>query len=324
MDAPDALPPPADPVDAAAYWFARDHGGLMTAGERLRFEAWLHADPAHAQAYREMQETWGIARATPDHALRFLLRPPQAPRPARRRLAWALGAAACAAVVACVIVPGAAPVLFEDRYATARGELRTVLLPDQSRITLNTATQARVRYTATERHVVMDTGEIMFEVAPDAAKPFIVETQAGSVRVTGTRFDVRFEDGVLAVAVESGSVELRTGPWWNRQRAALVRGQGLRVSGRDEPLHVDAMDVSSLTAWRQGKAVFTDTPLEAVAREMNRYREHPIRVAGALRGLRIAGVFDVADTSAFLRVLPTLAPLRVVPQADGSVDLVAR
>lgn len=36
--------PPRDPLDAAAYWFARDHGGLMTADERRQFEAWRRAE----------------------------------------------------------------------------------------------------------------------------------------------------------------------------------------------------------------------------------------------------------------------------------------
>lgn len=39
MDPSDARRPPADPLDAAAYWFARDSGGLMSAAERSEFDA---------------------------------------------------------------------------------------------------------------------------------------------------------------------------------------------------------------------------------------------------------------------------------------------
>ena len=58
MDTSDARRPPADPLDAAAYWFARDSGGLMSAAERIEFDAWRRADPAHERAYREMLDTW--------------------------------------------------------------------------------------------------------------------------------------------------------------------------------------------------------------------------------------------------------------------------
>ena len=73
MDPSDARRPPADPLDAAACWFARD-SGLMSAAERSEFDAWRRADPAHERAYREMLDTWALTRAVPDHKLRPLLR----------------------------------------------------------------------------------------------------------------------------------------------------------------------------------------------------------------------------------------------------------
>ena len=47
-----------------------------------------------------------------------------------------------------------------------------------------------------ERHRVahrrtLAAGEAFFQVAKDSARPFFVETAAGSVRVTGTQFNVR-------------------------------------------------------------------------------------------------------------------------------------
>ncbi|WZB72506.1 FecR/PupR family sigma factor regulator [Achromobacter xylosoxidans] len=73
MDPSDARRPSTDPLDAAAYWFARDSGGLMSAAERSEFDAWRRADPAHERAYREMLDTWALTRAVPDHKLRPLL-----------------------------------------------------------------------------------------------------------------------------------------------------------------------------------------------------------------------------------------------------------
>lgn len=320
---------PRDPLDAAAYWFARDHGGLMTAGERRQFEAWRQADAAHERAYQEMLQVWGLTRAVPDRDLRPLLsrRPaPPAVSPQRRRLTWGLAATACAAAGAGLAWPlwWPSPTLFEQAYATARGERRRVALQDDSILTLNTATQADVRYTRDERHVALRAGEILFEVSPDKTRPFIVDTDLGRVRVTGTRFNVRYDRQRLAVAVESGSVEVATGAWWRRERVLLAAGQGVSLARAGDALQAEAVDVASLTAWRQGKAVFDNVPLAQVVDEINRYRERPIRVAAALRGIRIAGVFDVDDTRGFLATLPALIPVRVVTRADGGSDVVAR
>ncbi|MFY2564943.1 FecR family protein [Achromobacter ruhlandii] len=320
---------PRDPLDAAAYWFARDRGGLMTAGERRQFEAWRQADAAHERAYQEMLQVWGLTQAVPDRDLRALLSRRPAPPPSspqRRRLTWGLAATACAAAGAGLAWPlwGPAPTLFEQAYATARGERRRVALQDDSVLTLNTATQADVRYTRDERHVALHAGEILFEVSPDKARPFVVDTDLGRVRVTGTRFNVRYDRQRLAVAVESGSVEVATGAWWRRERVLLAAGQGVSLTHPGDALRAEAVDVATLTAWRQGKAIFDNVPLAQVVDEINRYREQPIRVAAALRGIRIAGVFDVDDTRGFLAALPALIPVRVTPRADGGSDIIAR
>ena len=85
------------------------------------------------------------------------------------------------------------------------------------------------------------------------------------------------------------------------------------MAGGGETVRIQPVDVATLTAWRQGKTVFNDTPLAEVVREVNRYRAQPIQVAPALARVRISGVFDVDDTGAFLKALPALVPLRSSP-----------
>ena len=101
MDHSDVSNLPGDTLDAAAYWFARDQGGLMTAGERRQFEAWRRADAAHERAYQEMLDVWRLTQAVPDQDLRaYATRKPAPPRavsPQRRRLTWGLAAAGAAA-----------------------------------------------------------------------------------------------------------------------------------------------------------------------------------------------------------------------------------
>ena len=161
------------------------------------------------------------------------------------------------------------------QLATARGERRRVDLEDGSVLTLNTGTQADTR---SERRVtLLPGGEIMLEVSPDASHPFIVDTEIGRVRVTGTRFNVRHDGGQMAVAVESGSVEVIAGPWWNGQRVKLPAGYGVRMAGGGETVRIQPVDVATLTAWRQGKAVFNDTPLAEVAGKSTATAHKPSR-----------------------------------------------
>lgn len=66
-----------------------------------------------------------------------------------------------------------------------------ITLPDGSHIHLNSGTvlQYPVVFARDARRVKLS-GEAMFEVTPDARKPFIVETFASDIQVLGTRFNV--------------------------------------------------------------------------------------------------------------------------------------
>lgn len=84
--------------------------------------------------------------------------------------------------------------------------LKTVHLVDGSRVTLNPG--ARLKYHSLlgkrKREVTLE-GEAFFEIAPDAAKPFSVQSGGIVTRVLGTSFRVAAKNDVV-VSVRSGKV----------------------------------------------------------------------------------------------------------------------
>lgn len=323
-------PVPDDPHDAAAYWFARERGGLMDAAEAEQFSFWRQV-PAHDQAYREMLAVWRVAEAVPAAALRDIVSSPSARekdirRATRRRhMGWSFAA------VAAMTVTGIAghyafrqEVIFQEQYITATGERRQVTLPDGSVVNLNTATTVVIRFYKDTRHVLLEAGEAVFSVAHDRDRPFLVEAGLGRVRVTGTLFSVRRMADKLSVGVESGSVEVSRGTWRNTEKVQLVAGNGVIVTSSTIASMPDTVDMASLSAWQQGKVVFDATPLLQVIAEINRYRERPIRGHGDFTNMRLAGVFSVDDTETFLDILPTLLPVSVLRKQDGTVMVMAR
>ncbi|MDS1140793.1 FecR family protein [Pusillimonas sp. SM2304] len=322
---------PDDLHDAAAHWFTREHGGLMTSDERLVFEAWRKADPRHEQAYQEMMRVWGAAKAAPDMVFENILRRPPQPAagfPSRRRiLVLGAGAACCAAVATVLVGPQRwfdSPT-FSERYASPRGERRIVDLPDGSALTLNTASIVQVRLYESERRVLLERGEAFFSIASAMNRPFVVDAGVATVTVTGTQFNVRRDTGQVSVAVESGSVEVAGGTWWKREVRRLGAAQSVLVASSTEVSEVSTANLGRLTAWRQGKVVFDAEPLAVIVAEMNRYRVQPVRLrSAALQGLRVAGVFSTDNPDAFLDVLPSLAPVAVLRLPDGRSEIVPR
>lgn len=325
---PDTL---RDPRDAAAFWFAREKSGRMDEAQRLQFETWLAASPEHALEYRRARGVWNAVQLIPHERLRALAKEPVEPGRhhflTRRRLACGLGAACTAALAIGFALPSllAGKLLYTAEFSTQHGERRQVPLPDDSIIELNTATTLSVRLYANSRVIVLGSGEASFTVSSDPQRPFLVEAGDTSVQVTGTRFDVRRDGLHVRVAVDSGSVQVRHGPWWNRSTAALQTGQGVSAQPPASLAMIDDRDVATLTAWRQGRVVFRDTPLPEAIAEINRYAIRPIRLDGPeLARLRIAGAFSTDDTNTFLALLPDIAPVRILHLGDGTTVVTRR
>ena len=325
---PDTL---TDPRDAAAYWFARVHSEQMSQAEHQQFHAWLQANPVHDLEYRRARGIWNASSQLGAERLRALVQEPpvtaRQPAPVRRRLMAGLTLACAAAVVGGVLLPrwGEGDASHAAHYATQIGQRQQVTLPDASVVDLNTATQLSVKLYADRRVVALTAGEATVSVTPDQSRPFYVEAGGTTVRVTGTRFNVRRDGGAVSVAVDSGSVEVQAGPWWNRSQALLGAGQGARTTADGVLTAPETLDVANLLAWHTGRAVFRDVPLSDAVSEMNRYGHLPILVSGAdVAKIRISGVFSIDNPKAFLALLPAIAPVRVQDGTDGSAVIVRR
>jgi transmembrane sensor len=338
---------PRDPA-TAAWWFARWHSGELTRRDRRAFARWRRGHPERAREFDRMQQLGAAAAGLPREQVESLLGGPVPARPglrpglqstAREKSSeggrrsprqFALRAAfACAGVAAVALgvwwsLPVETPT-FTAAISTERGERRQLTLPDGSVLDINGGTQARVLLYAARRDVVLDSGEINFTVSPDAARPFIVDAGSGVVRVTGTVFDVRRDANHVAVLVESGTVQVSGGHWWNLGHAVLRAGHGIRVPGSGAIGVPAPADVQSATAWREGRVVFKNAPLSDVVTEMNRYLATPLRLADDKAGrLRVSASFTLDRPEALVDALPSIAPVRVTPQPGGPIDIQRR
>ena len=319
---------PASMLEAAADWHAclrepePDTG--LAAARKEDFDRWLAADPRHAQAYARIERLWvkleapvaevvrsDPAAAEPDGQGRHWL------APLLSRPAWAAAGLAVLLVVGAVQVDDAVTTLRSD-HATAVGERAPLELDDGSRVTLNTDSAIAVDLSPERRQVQLLRGEAWFDVTPDAARPFVVATEAGRIRVTGTSFGVRLDDDAAVVALTEGKLELRTGESAGDTAPALVltADQQARLTP-DGTFGPTALHRNVATAWLRGQIVFFDTPLPDVVAELNRYRAGRIVIlGGALERLTVSGVFTVDDPDAGLEAIASTLPIQVTRLTD--------
>jgi len=321
MTAMSQPPSPERIEEEASLWAARLDGGGMDEGDRAALAAWLEADPAHRGAlgrYRELSGRLEVELAPVAEAVA------QA-RVAAQRRHWRTAGIASAAAAAILI----SLVLWNGRareLATQTAERHVAALADGSRVELNARTSLEIDFRRAERHVRLVRGEALFTVAKDAARPFVVETAAGIVRVTGTVFDVRAASGSggrVEVTVLDGTVRLRSANAAVGDEAvtpgnqAAMNGERIAVRRLAEGAAQDAV------AWRQGQAVFDDTPLADAIERFAAYHARTITVDPAAADLRLGGRYSLDDLDGLLESVGRVLPVRVLRGADGAVRIAA-
>lgn len=291
-----------DAIKAQANaWVVRQDAGPTTEEQR-EFEAWIASDRRHHGAYVRAKAAWL-------HADRLTALPgTQAPQRWRRYPTLPAGLARWAAGVATLVV-AVAMVWFTqfsdgDTYVSEIGEVRNIQLADGSRLTLNTDTRTIVRMEAERREIVLKKGEALFEVAHDAARPFIVRANNVSVRAIGTAFTVRVDDSRTDVVVTEGTVEVvRDGSSGTPVVEHITASHRLMLpSGASRPdIGTVAPDtLERELAWRDGLAAFSGEPLSVAVAEINRYSRHPIVIDDpALAARPVVGIFRANNAEAF-------------------------
>ncbi len=310
------------PLGEASAWIVRLQGEALTEADAMAFDAWLDARPENRAAYGAALATLQeLERAAPE-----ILGELEAASTARRRPSlgrrWWVGAgaaAAAAALVAVLVLPGQ-----EGRpsqtYATGRGQHLAVRLADGSALDLNAETRLEVSFAPDRRRVVMHGGEVIFDVAADARRPFEIEAAGEVVRVVGTRFDVRDRPEGLAVVVARGVVQVRPGAGASNAQVYVLRpGQRLDI-GAAAPPQLRTVNPDEALGWRNGRMVYRDAPLSRVVADLNRQFQTPITIEDPQLGRQpISGVLVVDDQDAVLQRLALMLPIKTVRSDRGVV-----
>src|SRR6201999_1616556 len=150
--------------------------------------------------------------------------------------------------------------------------------------------------------------EAFFTVTKDSSRPFFVETPGGTVRVTGTRFDVRIDsDSGLQVTVDSGSVQVRPPEGDAAGRETVVslapRDQFSRGRRGFSTRTLSVAELDDALAWRRAVIVFAGTPLHDALPSFSRYLHRPITAGKGAGELRVGGRFGLDDPDAFFTAL---------------------
>jgi ferric-dicitrate binding protein FerR (iron transport regulator) len=194
-----------------------------------------------------------------------------------------------------------------------------LVLADGTKVWLNAGSRLiyPASFTGKTREVQLE-GEALFDVAQQAHQPFFVHTGKITVRVLGTRFDVKAyrEDAQVSATLISGKIQviMNEDP---EKKILLSPHEKLTVmnvvgaAGKaDEPVKENELRyqvqflAQAETDWVNNKMVFNNESFDEVARQMERrYAVHIEFDNAMLRREHVSGIFEKESLSQALEIL---------------------
>ncbi len=204
--------------------------------------------------------------------------------------------------------------VYHEVYA-AFGTRSALRLTDSSLVWLNSGSRLRYpdRFGAKERKVYL-TGEAYFEIESDLNKPFIVNTPALSIEVTGTKFNILdYDTEPLAeiTLVEGGVIVNRQDKTDDPKLiSSLDVSQHLAYDKETGEKKLATVDTYKYYSWKDGKLIFRDEPIDVVAKKIGKIFNVDIEIRDTnLRDYRFWATFQDESLDEILKNLSRSSPI---------------
>ncbi|WP_121809666.1 FecR family protein [Mucilaginibacter kameinonensis] len=238
------------------------------------------------------------------------------------------------------IVPGKS-----NEITAPKNGISKIQLPDGSRVWLNMGSKLTYNNDfGTDQRRVSLVGEAFFDVVKDAQRPFIVTTPTISVRVLGTKFNVRSydHDKTSEAALVRGKIELTV--LKNPEKKIILNpSEKLTIINNQEPLAKSNIPTGSIAEetplialsrihqakkdtlpsealWLENKLAFDAEDFESIAQKMERrYNVNIVFENEEVKKLRFTGKFEKESINKALLSLQKTAAFRYKTDANQIV-----
>lgn len=179
----------------------------------------------------------------------------------------------------------------EHTLTTPKGGEYQLILQDGSKVWLNAASNITypVEFHGKERRVKVQ-GEAYFEVAKNAAKPFIVEANGTEIKVLGTHFNVSAyaDDSFVKTTLVEGAVRVSKAG----KNALLKPDQQALITKKSSNIAISNVDVEEALAWKNGYFIFHSEDIRSVMKLVSRWYDVEVVFQGELKGKTFGGTIS--------------------------------
>lgn len=332
-------------IEKQAYeWLSIMHSDCKTPGEVKQFQSWLESDARHKMVYDEVYSLWSKLsdlqeviepESYQDLGTQHFWKEFISLKPKWLILAGSIGCLVLLSVTLLTFVTlPSMPTGDRQDYFTQTSEIKEVILPDTSMVTLGALSSIEVEYSETVRRVGLISGEAFFSVKRNAARPFIVTVADAEIRVLGTKFDVRRSLAGVRVSVLEGKVTV------TQTREEDLDGDGVKTRVKMQQVLLAHEKILaepdgklseiqpirySPGAWREGRLIYDNAKLSEVLSDADRYyRGNIIIDTEDLKQLPVSAAFRTDQIQEMMDTLSMALPLTTRKLSNGDIIIQRR
>jgi ferric-dicitrate binding protein FerR (iron transport regulator) len=209
----------------------------------------------------------------------------------------------------------------ETTISTHYGEVKTIMLPDQTEITLNAHSSVRFlkHWDNDAIREVQLQGEAFFKVKHlnknekeiKKSERFIVSTNDLTVEVLGTTFNVKSRHSQTSVVLKTGKIQVRFRD--EKQNEITMRpGEMITYRASDNQLKKSVTDPIAQTSWVDKKLVLDNAPISTIIQYIeDNYGYKVIMEDSAIGNKKMEGTLLLDNLKDVLFVLSTSLDIKI-------------
>lgn len=303
--------------DKAIHWVACKKEGLTFEQEK-EFESWLKEDEEHKKAFEEANLVYSIFQNIPKNHTQTLsknaLKEAKKIKFIEKIVKPFIGMAA----ILCGLFIGYKFFIpeYEKDYKTQFSSLKQEILPDGSKLSIDTKSNLQIEYFKDKRKVFLENGQVLFEVAKDKSRPFIITSGKTSIEVVGTKFEVKNLEHITTVSVEEGVVKVSFNNHAllpNQDISLLKKGEKIVISDLGKITYLGKTDIEEIAPWRNDELIFRKITLKEAFDTFSRYQDLKVEFQNKnFENKLFSGKFNTLEIDKFLFAIQKIYPIKIV------------
>lgn len=202
---------------------------------------------------------------------------------------------------------------FSNTVSCESGKTKSVLLSDNSRVTLNTKSKISYPNLFKFNRKLQLEGEAFFEV--EKGSTFTVKTSLGSIKVLGTKFNVTSSNGYFEVFCYRGSVLVEH----QNSKTVLKANDGVRFYEKNAENWKDSSQSSPI--WLNGESSFKNIPIKYVIENFERQYNVQITYSKAIDTIKFTGSFTHKNIETALKSICLPLNLKFTNNSNGTITI---